>query len=146
MSAEEPGRFLPHGPEMVYVHGVVRHDEEGCTCTATFGADNPFARGGRVRSFVTVEMAAQVIAVHEGLLSSQRSDERKEEAQSGRIGYLVAMSDLQLLQPDVDCEEELQVTVTRAASTPGLAVYAMRVARAAGESVATAELKTFRPE
>lgn len=131
-------RYLPHGDAMVYLGELLECDEESCLCTASFDAENPFARDGLVRSYITVEAAAQAIAVHEGV----NRGGGESSSQESKIGYLVALSDLELHQPHVPVGEEFEIAVQRGPSVPGLATYEVHVALA-GAAIATASLKTF---
>ncbi|MEM7168019.1 MAG: hypothetical protein AAF581_21380 [Planctomycetota bacterium] len=143
MTVDTPAQFLPHGAAMVYVQSVLACTADSCSCVARFATDNPFARRGRVRSYITVEAAAQAIAIHEGL-NEVTADGAEDNASSrSKIGYLVALSDLELHQAHVPVDCDFEIAVQRNASVPGLAVYEIHVA-VDGNPVATASLKTFR--
>lgn len=75
-------RLLPHEGIMVLLSRVLAHDEDATTCHVALEQLAAFEQGGRVGSWAGIEVMAQCVAVHSGLIA-------RRQGGAPRIGLLL---------------------------------------------------------
>jgi 3-hydroxymyristoyl/3-hydroxydecanoyl-(acyl carrier protein) dehydratase len=104
---------LPHREPMLLVEGVMEFGGEGGTCLGRVGPDAPLVMNGEVPAVALVEVAAQSLAVLEGV-------RRGFQASSPAVGYLVGISDAVMMRRSVPVGAAVIASVRRSAVVPPL--------------------------
>jgi predicted hotdog family 3-hydroxylacyl-ACP dehydratase len=112
-------RHIPHQGSMCLLDAVIERGAEHISCrTGTHrAADNPLRSAGRLGAACGIEYAAQTMAVH-GALASSETGVRAE------AGFLAGLRDVRLhvLRLD-DIEDDLVCHAARIAGDAGTALY-----------------------
>ena len=114
--------LLPHRAPMRLVTSIVGESADGLDCAACVPADCALVHEGRASILAGVEAAAQAAAVWEAV---RRSREAKNAGP--RIGYLVAMRDVELSAQDIPAQRPFCVGVRLEAAAPPLTHYRFSV-------------------
>ncbi len=108
-------KLIRHSGKMCLLNCVVAYDNEHIVCSSTSHGDkdNPLRTSDGLSAIHGIEYGAQAMALHGGLMNSL-----------GRVGYLVAVRDL---ETDVewlhDIFEPIHVTATAAMQNESGATY-----------------------
>lgn len=95
--------LLPHTGEMVLLHEVYSHSGDTTICTALPSKEGLFANAdGRTGAWLGLELMAQCLAVHSGLV-------RRQEGGAPRIGLLVSSRRLRFLCTHYDPSQKLRI-------------------------------------
>ena len=130
-------RLLLHRGPARLVRAVAGEAEDGATCVARIPAGSGLAAGNAAPALAAIEAAAQTAAVWEALRRL-----RQGEDEGIRLGYLVALRDIELHAATVPVEVDLFATVRLEAAVPPLAHYAIEVVTE-GELVASGTIGTW---
>ena len=128
-------RLLPHAGSARLIERVLRWDaQEILAATARHRSpDNPLRREGRLASVHLVEFAAQVMAIHGGLLDTAAGREPQP-------ALLVSVRDLQLQLDHIDqLEGELEILARVLLANPGNWQYSFTVVHD-GETIASGRI------
>jgi predicted hotdog family 3-hydroxylacyl-ACP dehydratase len=123
-------RLLPHRGTMCLLDSVAVWDDMRIDCRATSHRipENPLRIEGRLPALVTIEYAAQAMAVHGGL--------RARPGHRAVQGYLAAVRDVTLHAETLErIAEDLEISATCLASGASGLLYAFAVS-AAGRPIA----------
>jgi predicted hotdog family 3-hydroxylacyl-ACP dehydratase len=131
--------LVPHRPPMLLLDEVLAFDGEHARCSVRLRPDSPFARSGRVPSWVALEYCAQCVAAFAGLRG------RAEGDRPPRIGFLIAARELVLEVDAFDAGDVLLVQVHRVFGEARLGHFECSVERR-GVVVAKASLSVYQPE
>ncbi len=123
---------------MLLLDEVVRWQGEHIVCAATTRPDNPLANGDRLRALVALEYMAQSVAALAGLLSWQRGE-------AVRIGFLVAVREMALMQDWIGMGVRLLIEADRAWGDRTLGHFHCRVSEG-GSVIASASLSVIRED
>jgi predicted hotdog family 3-hydroxylacyl-ACP dehydratase len=115
--------LLPHSGVARFVEQVVESGELGGVCLARVSEGSPFAIGGKVPTFVALDIAAQAAAVLRSTAGSTSGGPPKS-----RGGYLVGARDLHFAAGSFEVGEPLIVTVERSGCNGPLLVAQTTVA------------------
>ena len=109
MSAFPPVHDLvPHAEPMVLLDAVVAHDADATTCAASVDAQTVFREDdGGVPVWIALELMAQVIAVHAGLVGRAEGRERPQ------VGFLVGARGLRFHTERFTAGQHLVATARR---------------------------------
>ena len=130
-------RLLLHRGPARLVHAVAGEADDGATCVARIPAGSGLAAGNAAPALAAIEAAAQTAAVWEALRRLRRGED-----EGIRLGYLVALRDIELHAATVPVEVDLYATVRLEAAVPPLAHYAVEVVTE-GELVASGTIGTW---
>lgn len=125
--------LVPHAAPMIALEELVEWREGFARARLVIREDDPFLRGGRVESVVTLEYMAQAVAACLGM-ESYRS------GTSIRVGMIVACRELVLLRPSLALGEELSVEAECVRGSDHTSHFETRVLDAVGKAVARATL------
>ena len=114
--------LLPHRPPMRFLKSILQQTANGLLCTAHIPRQCVLVSGGSVPAVVSIEAAAQAAAAWEAL---QRG--RNTAVASPRIGYLVALRDVDFFTDRLPADRDLLVSVTLEAAAPPLTHYRIEV-------------------
>lgn len=131
--------LLPHRGTMLLLDAVNDWDAESATASAPVRADAWYAEPEGMPARIGIELMAQTIAAHVGLVARSRGAAPKHGVLLGTRAYQVTMTHF-------PAGESLTVTthlILRDAS--GLGAYDCSIQRH-GQTVATATIKVFEPE
>jgi len=132
--------LLPHRPPMRFLQSILS-EKEGClTCVALIPSACALVNRGGVPAVVGLEVAAQAAAAWEAL---QRS--RVEGAAEPRIGYLVALREVDFFAAHIPGDQELLVIIKLEVSMPPLSHYQVEV-YLEGELLLRGVIATFLKE
>ncbi len=98
--------LVPHGLPMRVVEELVEWEPGRAVCRMTVADGMPFVCDGRLASVVTLEYIAQAIAAclgHEAYVGGE----------GVRVGMLIGVRKMELLQPWIDVGAELRISVER---------------------------------
>ncbi len=115
--------LVPQQPPMRFITSVVAEAADGLTCAARIPAACPLVAAGSAAALVALEAAAQTAAAWEALRRS-----RGGAAASPRMGYLVAVRDVELFAARIPADETLLASARLDATAPPLMHYAVEVA------------------
>jgi predicted hotdog family 3-hydroxylacyl-ACP dehydratase len=110
---------VPHRGRAILVEDVVALLEDGIECRGRIPPDAALAQGGRVPSFVALEMAAQAAAVLEAL----RRHGRAEATTGPRTGYLVSLRGVVMERSEIPVGAPLTVSLKSSGQAGGLGLY-----------------------
>ena len=130
-------RLLLHRGPARLVRAVAGEAEDGATCVARIPEGSGLAAGNAAPALAAIEAAAQTAAVWEALRRLRQGDE-----EGIRLGYLVALRDVELHAATVPVEVDLFATVRLEAAVPPLAHYAVEVVTE-GELVVSGTIGTW---
>jgi len=118
--------LVPQQPPMRFVTSVVAETPDGLTCAAQIPAACALVSDGSAPALVALEAAAQTAAAWEGMRRWHAAG-----AASPRMGYLVAVRDVELFAARIPADETLLASVRLDATAPPLMHYAVEVTLAA---------------
>ena len=118
--------LVPQQPPMRFVTSIVEEAPDGLTCAAQIPAACALVSEGNAPALVALEAAAQTAAAWEAMRRW-----REASAASSRMGYLVAVRDVELSAERIPADETLLASVRLDATAPPLMHYAVEVALAA---------------
>ena len=118
--------LVPQQPPMRFVTSIVEEAPDRLTCTAQIPAACALVADGNAPALVALEAAAQTAAAWEALRRW-----REASAASPRMGYLVAVRDVDFFAERIPADETLLASARLAATAPPLMHYAVEVALAA---------------
>ncbi len=118
-------QLLPQQPPMRFVTSVVGEASDGLVCAVRIPAACALVAHGSAPALAALEAAAQAAAAWEAMRRW-----RAAAAASPRMGYLVAVRDVELFAARIPAEESLLAAARLAATAPPLMHYAVEVARA----------------
>ena len=130
-------RLLLHRGPARLVHAVAGEADDGATCIARIPAGSGLAAGNDAPAIVAIEAAAQTAAVWEALRRLRQGEE-----EGIRLGYLVALRDVEIHAATVPVEVDLFATVRLEAAVPPLAHYTVEVVTE-GELVVSGTIGTW---
>lgn len=110
--------LLPHRPPMRFVNSVLSRTESNITCSASIPSACPLTTDGSAPVIAGIEAAAQAAAAWETL---QRRD--AEGAPSPRVGYLVALRDIDFFTQRIPTDRPLLVMAAQEGVAPPLRYY-----------------------
>jgi len=117
--------LVPQQPPMRFVTAVVEEAGDGLTCAAQIPAGCALVSEGSAPALVALEAAAQTAAAWEALRRW-----REAGTASPRMGYLVAVRDVDLFAERIPADETLLAAVRLDATAPPLMHYAVEVTAA----------------
>jgi predicted hotdog family 3-hydroxylacyl-ACP dehydratase len=117
--------LLPQQPPMRFVTGVVGETPDGLACAARIPAACALAAGGSAPALAALEAAAQAAAAWEALRRW-----RQATSAAPRMGYLVALRDVELFAARIPADEPFVAAAHLAAKAPPLMHYAVEAALA----------------
>lgn len=132
--------LLPHRPPMLLLRGIRSHGKGETVCTARFdGSDAALfdGDGEGVPSTLALELVAQAMAVHDGLLR------RAENRPAASRGLLLGSRRFDLRARTLPVGEELRVMVTgeaAAGASGGLVRFDGQVKNSRGELLASGDV------
>jgi predicted hotdog family 3-hydroxylacyl-ACP dehydratase len=114
--------LVPQQPPMRFVTAIVEESPDGLTCAAQIPAACALVSDGSAPALVALEAAAQTAAAWEGMRRWHEA-----AAASPRMGYLVAVRDVDFFAERIPADEPLLASVRLAAMAPPLMHYAVEV-------------------
>jgi predicted hotdog family 3-hydroxylacyl-ACP dehydratase len=117
--------LVPQQPPMRFVTAIVAEAPDGLTCAAQIPAGCALVAEGSAPALVALEAAAQTAAAWEALRRW-----REASAASPRMGYLVAVRDVDLFAERIPADETVLAAVRLDATAPPLMHYAVEVTAA----------------
>jgi len=129
--------LLPHTGAARLLTAIVRSGPGFLEAIGKVGAEHPLASGGRVPSFLGLELGAQAAAAMEAL---HRLGATGESAR--RSGYLVRVREATFTVPDLPVDTPLNVTARLEAAASPLAIHRISVSLE-GAGCLTAVIGTF---
>jgi len=114
--------LLPHRAPMRLITAIAAERADGLDCLACVPSACALARNGRASVVAGIEAAAQAAAAWEALRRWRVSN-----AAGPRIGYLVAMRDVEFSAPGIPAERAFSVRVRLETATPPLTYYRFTV-------------------
>ena len=114
--------LMPHRPPLRFLRTISHASEHGLHGTAQIPAACAMARNGIASPLAAVEAGAQAAAAWEAL-----NRWRSGGTASPRMGYLVALRDVDFLVPCVPAERDLAVAIELESATPPLTRYRIDV-------------------
>jgi len=123
--------LLPIRAPALFIEEVVASDERRTVCRARVPASSPFARGGAVPAYVSLEIAAQAAGVHGG----RHRDTSGED-------YLVVVRDTLFRVDHFAADAALEVEVHLDGEAAALALFRF-VVRDASSVIAEGQLGTY---
>ena len=137
-SAPAIEEVLPHRAGMLLVERVVAWDAQHVTVAATPRADAWYSEQGAMPSWIGIELIAQAIAAHVGLVA-------RSEGKPPRKGVLLGTRQFRATQPRFAAGAELTIRVDMTYSEPnGLAAYDGTISSREAE-LASARVTVFEP-
>ena len=121
-AAPEVASLVPQQPPMRFVTAIVAESPDGLTCAARIPAACALVSEGSAPALVALEAAAQTAAAWEGMRRWHEGD-----AASPRMGYLVAVRDVDFFAARIPADEPLLASAHLAATAPPLMHYAVEV-------------------
>jgi len=118
-------RLLPQQPPMRFVTAVVGETPDGLACEARIPATCALVGDGSAPALAALEAAAQAAAAWEALRRW-----RQATSAPARMGYLVAVRDVELFTARISADETFVAAARLAAKAPPLMHYAVEVALA----------------
>ena len=118
--------LVPQQPPMRFVTSIVEEAPDGLTCAAQIPAACALVSEGNAPALAALEAAAQTAAAWEAMRRW-----REASAASPRMGYLVAVRDVEFFADRIPADETLLASVRLDATAPPLMHYAVEVALAA---------------
>lgn len=129
--------LLPHSGAARLLTDIVRSGPGFVEAIGKVGAEHPLASGGRVPSFLGLELGAQAAAAMEAL---DRLGGAGEPAR--RSGYLVRVREASFIVPDLPADTPLHVTARLESAASPLAIHRISVS-VEGSECLTAVIGTF---
>ena len=130
--------ILPHRAGMLLLERVVSWDAAQATVSARPKADAWYSEDGAMPSWIGIELMAQAIAAHVGLVARSRGEPPKK-------GVLLGTRQFRSRQPRFAAGAELMVNVWPTyRDDTGLGAYDGRI-MLDGEELATASLTVYEP-
>jgi 3-hydroxymyristoyl/3-hydroxydecanoyl-(acyl carrier protein) dehydratase len=114
--------LVPQQPPMRFVTAVVAETPDGLTCAARIPGACALVAAGSAPALVALEAAAQAAAAWEALRRA-----RAAAAASPRMGYLVAVRDVDFFAVRIPADETFLACARLAATAPPLMHYAVEV-------------------
>lgn len=130
--------LIPHRGPMRLVRRILEAGEGFAVCEGRIAAAGPCADGESAPAFLGVELAAQTVAVAEGMAEAAAPTD-----EGPRMGYLVALDSIRLAVDRLPVGETLVSRVEKTAGAGALAVYDVRVTGPGGEELLAGGLSTF---
>jgi len=115
--------LVPQQPPMRFVTSVVAEAPDGLTCAAQIPAACALVSEGSAPALVALEAAAQTAAAWEAMRRW-----REAAAASPRMGYLVALRDVDFFAERIPAERTFLASARLAATAPPLMHYAVEIA------------------
>jgi len=129
--------LLPHRAPMRLITSIAAERADGLDCLARVSAECALVRNGRACVVAGIEAAAQAAAAWEALRRWRVSDDT-----GPRIGYLVAMRDVEFFAQAIPAEYTFAVRVCLETATPPLTYYRFAVSLD-GQALAQGLFGTF---
>jgi predicted hotdog family 3-hydroxylacyl-ACP dehydratase len=136
-----PAEVVPHSGEMVLLSSIERHEPGTTACSVRIAQCALFRDAhGELPSWVGIELMAQCIAVHAGMLG-------RAQGLPPRIGFLLGARRVSFHRPRFGAGETVDVTATHVwGGDLGMVAFDCTiVARGSGELLADARLNCFLP-
>jgi predicted hotdog family 3-hydroxylacyl-ACP dehydratase len=114
--------LMPHRPPLRFLRAISHASERGLHGTAQIPATCAMARNGVASPLAAVEAGAQAAAAWEALRRWRSGGEA-----SPRMGYLVALRDVDFFAASVPAEHDLAVAIELESATPPLTHYRIDV-------------------
>lgn len=122
LDRSEIQKLIPHSHDMCLLSGVTRWDATHIECSTQSHRDenNPLARRGKLHALTGIELAAQAMAVHGGLIRAVR--------QRPRTGLLVSVRDMETrVEYLSDYPDDLLIEAEQLVSAGNSVTYAFHV-------------------
>jgi len=122
LTATEIARLLPHSGNMALIDAVLEYDASAIHCLAHrhHAVDNPLRMDGRLPSWCGLEYAAQAMAVHQGLCSSNETPPKR--------GFLAVARDIVMAPIDLDgLPGELHIHTEKIIAEGGRSLYQFHI-------------------
>ena len=129
-------RVLPHRAPALLVSGALRAEGETRICTGRVPAASPWAREEAASSLLGLEMGAQAAALDAALKSGEG------EADAARVGYVVGLRGVRVVEPDLPLERDLEVRIRLVGGAGELAIYEVSV-RLEGREMVSGRVSVF---
>lgn len=132
-----PDALLPHQPPMRFLTSILGQDAQTLDGTARIPDRCALVSGGSAPAIVAIEAAAQAAAAWEALRRRHQ-----QGATAPRIGYLVAMRDVDFFTDCIPADQSLRVSIRLEAASPPLTHYRFEVSLS-GLLLARGSIGTF---
>ena len=132
--------LLPHRPPMRFLTSILQESAQGLTCMARIPDRCALVTGGSAPSVAAIEAAAQAAAAWEALRRW-----RDAGVAAPRIGYLVAVREVEFFSERIPADRDLLVSVCLEAAAPPLTHYRIEVSLE-GMLVTRGTIATFLAE
>ena len=140
MAFPQTRELAPHDPPMLTVDELVEWAADKLTSRYTVSTDNLFYVPGRgMPAYVVFEIMAQSISVHDGM-------ERRQSGHPPQIGFLLGARRFTAQRDWIQLGETLVTKVDAIINEGELRAFNCKVTTDAGEDIAQAEIKVFRPD
>lgn len=130
--------LVPHAPPMRAVEHLVDWEPGRARCTMLIRPHNLFVEGGKLPTVATLEFLAQTVAACLG-------HEAFTHGGTVRVGMIVGVRQLELLEPYLLVGDELILDVQRVRGTDEISTFTGE-ARVAGRLVSRAHMTLVHPE
>jgi predicted hotdog family 3-hydroxylacyl-ACP dehydratase len=115
-------KLLPHRPPMRFLTSILQQTADGLICAARIPGKCALVCNGSAPAVTSIEAAAQAAAAWEALRRS-----RSTGVASPRIGYLVAMREVEFFTERIAADRDLLVSVSLEAASPPLTHYRVEI-------------------
>lgn len=116
--APDPAALLPHQPPMRLLDAVLAQRGDALECLACIPRQCALVEAGTAPALAAIEAAAQAAAAWEALQRRARG-----EASVPRVGYLVAMRDVEFFSARIAADQAFRVAVALESAAPPLTHY-----------------------
>jgi predicted hotdog family 3-hydroxylacyl-ACP dehydratase len=130
--------LVPHSPPMRVVEQLVDWERGRARCTMFIRQHNPFVESGRVATLATLEFLAQAVAACLGY-------EAFTQGGTVRVGMLVGVRQMEVLEPYLAVGDELVLDVQRLRGTDEISTFTGET-RVGGRVVSRANMTLVHPE
>jgi len=140
LTRSEIERLIPHAGTMCLIDGVLSWDKASIRCFSTRhrAADNPLRHAGRLGILCGIEFAAQAMAIHGGLCST--------EGDRPRVGYLGSLREIVCHSDRLEgLEGDLLIECGRLMGDADHVIYTFTLAGAARTLMAGRAAVVLRP-
>lgn len=132
--------LAPHDPPMLFIDELVEWNADNLKAQYRVASDNPMLVPGRgVPGYVAFEVMAQAVSVHDGIT-------RYQSGEPPQIGFLLGTRRFTTTRDWLQPGEVLVIFADAVLNEGELRAFDCRVESEAGEEIARAELKVFRPD
>ena len=121
-SGTAPEALLPHQPPMRFLTSILGQDAQTLDGIARIPDRCALVSGGSAPALVAIEAAAQAAAAWEALRRR-----RQQGDAAPRVGYLVAMRDVDFYTDRIPADQSLRVSINLEAASPPLTQYRFEV-------------------